>query len=245
MEDLRSAIDKRVSRRTYLKTSLPPEAADHLRGLAQRLNEKEGLRIQLVEDDDALFRNFFAGYGMFSGVRHYFALVGPKDDPVLLEKLGFAGERLVLEATRMGLGTCWVGGTFRRGACETSLKLGTQESLPAIICVGEVPQEKTGREKLLSKVSKRRSKTVDEMLTFEGEVPGWVLEGMQAVVKAPSALNAQPVRFHYEGGRVTAAVEKPQTHQGLDLGIARLHFELGTKTGIHWQREGEQWFFTV
>lgn len=51
---------------------------------------------------------------MFSGVNSYFAMAGRRADLCLREKVGYWGEKLVLEATRLGLGTCWVGGTFDR-----------------------------------------------------------------------------------------------------------------------------------
>lgn len=55
---------------------------------------------------------------------------------------------------------------------------------------------------------------------------------MRAVQKAPSAVNRQPVVFTYKGGIVTALVENTVGDGfALDLGIAKLHFELGAGGG--------------
>ncbi len=61
-------------------------------------------------------------YGLFSGVRHYLALVGNKTDMLTVEKLGYYGELLVLHATALGLGTCWVGGTYDDSCCPVTLE---------------------------------------------------------------------------------------------------------------------------
>ena len=55
---------------------------------------------------------------------------------------------------------------------------------------------------------------------------------MAAVQRAPSAMNKQPVMFSYEDGRVRASVSDTTKYLvGFDLGIAKLHFELGSGGG--------------
>ena len=55
-----------------------------------------------------------------------------------------------------------------------------------------------------------------------------ILNGIKAVQKAPSSLNRQPVEISCYDNQVTATVPKPETLQGIDLGIAMLHFEMGS-----------------
>ena len=72
----------------------------------------------------------------------------------------------------------------------------------------------------------------------EGEVPEWFLEGMRAVQRAPSAVNAQPVMFTYHKGIVSAYVTKERYgYERLDLGIAKLHFEIGAGGGVWEQKD--------
>ena len=70
------------------------------------------------------------------------------------------------------------------------------------------------------------------MYVSNGTVPDWFITGMNAVQKAPSAINRQPVMFSYKDGTVTATVDDI-TKEGFafDLGIAKLHFEIGAGGG--------------
>ena len=52
--------------------------------------------------------------------------------------------------------------------------------------------------------------------------------------KAPSAMNKQPVFFTYTEGKVVARVNGNSMFNALDLGIALLHFKLGSKSENNW-----------
>ena len=108
------AIDERCSRRTYITKDIEVEKVNSLQRCIKNLNEMSGLNLQLQLNGPELFKGFSSSYGMLKGVGAYFALVGSKDDKDLLEKVGYFGEILALEATALGLGTCWIGGTYDR-----------------------------------------------------------------------------------------------------------------------------------
>lgn len=219
------AVEKRTSRRTYLPQGIPAQDAEKLEELAKRCNAESGLRIRLVQDGGRLYRGFTGSYGIFKGVQSYFALVGEKETPHFLEKAGYYGEFLVLESTALGLGTCWVAGTYDRKTCEQELGLAAGEELACIIPVGTVPAEKTLKEKAVSLTGRGR-KPFGEWITPSEALPDWVAKGVAAAIRAPSAMNRQPVHFLYRDGRVTASVPDPKSHQGLDLGIACANFEV-------------------
>jgi hypothetical protein len=95
-----------------------------------------------------------------------------------------------------------------------------------------VPPELTGREKFIYSIVHRKTKSINEMFTYVGAVSDWFIAGMKAVQKAPSAVNRQPVMFTYQNGIVTASVKSIASEgYALDLGIAKLHFELGAGGG--------------
>lgn len=227
--DYKKAIQMRSSRRAYLPKSLEHRISVRLRESVFHYNQESGLRIRLVENDSHLFEHFLSGYGMFSGVQNYFAMIGLEQDECLREKVGYYGERLVLEATLLGLGTCWIGGTYQKSACIRQLHLKEEETLVCIIAVGNVISQRSLKEKIVHKISKRSSKSISEMSHCEGPMPESFRSGMEAVQKAPSALNKQPVLFTYGNGTVTATVRDP-ARQGIDLGIAMLHFEIGASS---------------
>ena len=70
------------------------------------------------------------------------------------------------------------------------------------------------------------------MIKTDVPAPDWFMDGMRTVQKAPSAVNRQPVMFSYCDGKVTAGIQEPTDIATLlDLGIAKLHFELGAGCG--------------
>ena len=227
--DLREAIQVRTSRRTYLEIPIAKEAAEKLNAMITEVNQQGNLRLRLIQNEPVAFGKLRKSYGMFKGVRNYILLIG-KNGADAKEKLGYYGEKLVLLATQLGLGTCWVGGTLDRSIGDLYVQPG--EFFNGVITIGNVEPDKSLKERLISKVTHRKTKAISEMMKLEGEAPDWFLEGMRAVQKAPSAVNAQPVTFTYQKGSVSAYVGSERYgHEKVDLGIAKLHFEIGAGGG--------------
>ena len=230
MTELLNAIDLRRSRRKYLPALMKQSDVDVLSTFISGFNAKETAKMRLVLNNGDAFNGFRKSCGMLSGVKNYVALVCDKSNVLQLEKLGYYGEWLILHATSRGLGTCWVGGTFDRTLCPVELKKG--ESVVCAITVGNVKPKLSAKEKLIHNLTHRKSKTIEQMYTSDSPVPDWFLSGMTAVQKAPSAINRQPVMFSYKDGIVTASVENIDGEGfAFDLGIAKLHFEIGAGGG--------------
>ncbi len=219
------AINIRQSRRTYLTAPITSDKLNQLLSYANQYNEESGLSIQLVDHGKEAFQGFSSSYGMFSNVDSFFAMVGKTSDPHLKEKVGYYGELLVLEATKLGLGTCWIAGTYNRKKCPCTIDDG--ETLVLVITVGNVSEKKSFKENAIYKLAHRGTKTIEQLSTTDTHSPEWFLEGMKAVQKAPSAVNRQPVLFRYENGVVTGEATKTDSYQLIDLGIAKAHFEIG------------------
>jgi hypothetical protein len=224
---LLEAIDIRRSRRKYLPNQIEAQAKQVLLALANEYSElagdglRAGTRIELVFDNPGAFDSLRKTYGMLTGVRNYAGLIARKDDKQAVERL---------HATALGLGTCWVGGTFDRALCPVELEEG--EEVVCAITVGEVKPGLSVKEKLIHSMTHRKTKTAEAMYTCDGPVPEWFPAGMRAVEKAPSAVNRRPVTFACRNGTVSAAVEDMSLPgMAFDLGIAKLHFELGAGGG--------------
>ncbi len=234
--NLKEAINARTSRRTYLETPIAEDKLRQLKDMINQVNEQGDLRLKLIQEEPTAFGKLSKSYGMFKGVRNYILLIG-KTEPDMRERLGYYGEKIVLLATQLGLGTCWVGGTFDRSLGETYVK--AEETFCGVITIGNVEQTKSFKERLITKVTHRKTKSVQELSKTEGEVPGWFFAGMEAVQKAPSAVNAQPVLFTYRKGIVSArATSEKYGHERTDLGIAKLHFEIGAGGGTWEWKDG-------
>ena len=105
---LSEAVLRRVSARAYLPEPIDPGRRRQLEKIISQCNARSGLSIRLVCDRPEPFAGV-KSCGLFTGVRHYLLFAGPASDPDLREKCGYFGETILLTATAMGLGTCWVG----------------------------------------------------------------------------------------------------------------------------------------
>ena len=231
MMTLQNAITIRRSRRKYLPAPLEASDITKLQALIAEYASKENLDMRLVLENGTAFKGLRKSYGMFSGVRNYIGLIGNKTDLINTEKLGYYGELLVLNATMLRLGTCWVGGSFNRASCPFDIR--DDESIICTITIGNVAPELGVKEKLIRSITHRKTKNIEQMYTSSRAVPEWFLYGMKSVQVAPSAVNRQPVTFSYIQDDAVSASVKNIAGDGfaLDLGIAKLHFELGAGGG--------------
>jgi len=227
---LLEAINVRKSRRKYEDRALSSDQIQHFEQLMAEYNEIGGFRVGLITDNKSAFANFSRSYGMLVGVNHYFVFIGDDADIYADEKIGYYGELLTLHATTLGLGTCWVGGTFNKS--KIPFKLAKNERIACLITVGKVADAPNLREKLIHNLTHRKTKTAAELFESKGEVPDWFWQGINAVMRAPSSMNSQPIVFDYSDDVVSAVNNGNFKHMNsIDLGIAKLHFELAAGGG--------------
>jgi len=237
--NLLKAIEIRRSRRKFTGELIEPHTASALRELINEYNKAGNIRMELVINNGKAFNGFTKSYGMFSGVNDYICLIANENDHAAAERLGYYGELLVLQATTMGLSSCWVGGMYSRS--DMPVKLSENESVVCAIIVGKSAEKESFKEKLIYSITHRKSKRSEEMLESDSPVPDWFMRGMEAVQKAPSAIHRQPVIFSYKNGKVSAYVKDISAPlMAFDFGIAKAHFELGTGGGTwEWGNNGE------
>jgi nitroreductase len=197
------------------------------------------------DDHDAL--RGLGTYGFIKGATGF--IIGAAErSPKDLEDFGYLMEHAILFATDLGLGTCWLGGTFSRSRFAKKIKLRREETMPAVTAVGLIAQGPQTRDWI-----RERARGTDrfpaEQLFFEQQfgrplptaAAGAYAAPLEAVRWAPSASNKQPWRivrvenafhFHlartprYGKGSVLFRVLKLADLQRVDLGIAMCHFEL-------------------
>jgi Putative TM nitroreductase len=226
------AIFKRLSRRTYTGEVPEEKKLDGLDRVCLEFRPFPEVRSLLVrKSPDSVFKGLIGGYGRVRGAAAYIAFVGKMDSSRVQEAAGYTGEGIILEATAMGLSTCWVGGFFRQEGVRSHIDILRGEKVLSVTPVGYAPAEKNGQEKLMSGLVKSRSRKPLARLV-SGEIPaGWMEKALEAARLAPSAQNRQPWRFRIEEGSVVIAADKSLSastiSKRLDCGIAMLHFELG------------------
>ncbi len=216
---LMEAIHKRHSVRAYKDQPIDEEAREILEKAIAFINEDAYLNIQLVLEEPRAFTGFKGRLAGFSGVRNYFALVGPEVDN-LDRALGYNGEKLVLIAQSLGLNTCWVGATYRMVNRDYGVDLG--QKMCGVITLGYgVDQGKP-----------HASKAPEEIGRGYDGAPQWFRDGVDAALLAPSARNQQKFSFALDGMNddgvpLVRCATKHGSFTQIDLGIAQCHFEIG------------------
>ncbi len=227
-EKLMQAIRERHSIRKYRSQPLPPETVSALQERIDEINRKTGLHIQLVINERRAFTGMLA-YGKFKGVENYIVMAGKKGKEVD-EAVGYYGEELVLLAQTLGLGSCWVGLTYRK--VKDAYQIPDGEKIRCVIAFGYAEGEPASH----------KIKTVNEVSNASASTPDWFQRGVEAALLAPTAINQQKFFFEYvapvDGSLPTVIARRGFSLAGytrIDLGIAKLHFEIAAgKDSFQW-----------
>ncbi len=214
--ELLEAIDQRHSVRSYTDQKIPSDIVIALKDEIGNCNQEGNLRIQLVTDNPDGFAGFLAHYGKFVNVKNYIALVGTKSDD-LDTRCGYYGERLVLKAKTLGLDSCWVALTFSKSGVKKAISIEKDEKLVCVIALGYG----------LDHGFAHKSKPMLQVIKSDQEKPDWFLRGVEAALKAPTAMNQQKFCFELKGEKVTPFALKGY-YSNIDLGIVTYHFEIGS-----------------
>lgn len=190
-----------------------------------------GNRVRFALLDAAAGAARLGTYGVIRGARAFIA-GAVTDGPGALEDLGFALERTVLELTLLGLGTCWLAGTFRRAGFAGRMALQPGEILPAVTPVGHA----AARPSLIDAAFRvgagsARRRDWATLFTVDREEAGAWAPCLEAVRLGPSATNGQPWRIAGEpvGPVFHLGILAPaggRSPRRLDAGIAMCHFAL-------------------
>lgn len=238
-------IKARHSVRTYKPESLPKDLKTKLSSYAKDIKgpfESE-VRLELVDDIDITEKasGKIGTYGVIKGAKAYIAGVMQKGENCE-EQLGYSLEKLILCAVSLGLGTCWLGGTFKRSEFASLVKPVENELIPIVTPVG-YPNERRSIVESLMRVGAGSDKRKPwNELFFDGsfdkplgkEEAGKYTEALEAVKLAPSASNKQPWRIVKDGSAYHFylkptkgyGISKEYKIQKIDIGIAMCHFEM-------------------
>ena len=222
------AIKRRISVRAYEDRPLSDADYADLEAYIAQLNAESGLHFQLYGPREGGAPAVKMSATMFAGSVHcYAALVAP-DDARSGEMLGYYGEKLILHATSLGVGSCWVASTYDREDARAEIAAGERlwDIVPLGYAARKVPLKQRGIRAALRSHDKQPHELVACDCAF-GELPEGVRAGIDAVIAGPSAINGQPVVFAWDGSSVSADLpDFKRDVQYNDLGIAKLHFQI-------------------
>lgn len=208
---LLNAMQQRHSVRAYQDIPIPEEIVCRLKQEICRIEGESGLQIALCTNEPEAFSGALAHYGRFRNCKNYLAIAAENGEE---ETVGWYGEELVLLAQSMGLNSCWVALTFRKGKVPFTPVPG--KKLAIVISLGYGQTQ--GRP--------HKSKPIEKLCRWEEPIPDWFRKGMEAALLAPKAINQQRFFFTQKGRRVSAK-ELTGPCSKIDLGIVKYHFTLG------------------
>ena len=245
-------IRDRFSSRTYHKRPISDDHQERLEEfLSTEINSPFGtktrFRLIAASDEDMNSLRDLGTYGMIKNARGF--IVGAaKTTEKCLEDYGFMLERIVLFATGLGLGTCWLGGTFKKSGFARSISLRDDEVLPAVIATGYSMEKPSIRDSIIRFGAGSKNRKHWQSLFFSGEMNRALAEKtagsyrvpLEMVRLAPSASNKQPWRiikdtnceiFHLylqrsKGHDKNWKLIGREDLQRIDMGIAMCHFEV-------------------
>ena len=242
-------IKKRVSCRTYKNDPIKERDQQKLRdflltnvrGLFGNLVRFELIDLAAKEREEI---KTLATYGFIKGASLFIVGAVAKGDRSM-EDYGYCMEKNILVATHLGLGTCWLGGTFNRSASASRINQRDDEVVPAITPVGYPKDIKSIMDRAIRFFAKSNSRKAWEELFFCGDTRNPLTRGiagayalpLECVRIGPSASNRQPWRvvrekdrdvFHFYISRTPGYAERyPNVSlQDVDMGIAMCHFEV-------------------
>lgn len=219
---VKEAIKERHTVRQYANKAIPTDIIELLNARIAENNKKYHLQLALaVGNSDGI--GGMAKLLLSRSVNNYIVLAGA-DTPELDERLGYCGADLILYAQTLGLNTWWVGGMFSgKGALKNLSNKDVRVN--GVIAVGY------GRTQGVP----HKSKTAAEISEYNGDAPQWFVDGVNALLYAPTALNKQPYVVKGDGNKVFISAGDGH-FSGIDLGIGKYHFEVGAgKENFVWE----------
>lgn len=230
-----AAAKVRRSRRTFDPSPASTELLDSLEEVCRGFRPHPSTRVELVRAPEIdVFRGIVASYGRLVGSTSVLVIVTSDETHAGHRRMGYSAEGVILEATALGLDTCWVGGFFDPGKAKRILSLEPGERIAAVSPVGHALPDESGSEKAMRGLAgSHKRMQLDEIAPGSSAWPGWASAAVEAARIAPSATNRQPWRFAFEGDELVLSRDNARewpfvrVSKALDCGIASLHAELG------------------
>ncbi len=216
--------------------------------------------VAATETDRASLRGL-GTYGFIRGATG-FIIGAVEPGGKYLEDFGYLMEAIILHATSLNLGTCWLGGTFTKSSFARKIDLGTSETMPAVTAIGEFIRSEQVRQGLVSGIAEAGRRLPWESLFFDVKFgtpldrasAGAYAMPLSMVRIAPSASNKQPWRVVKDGSCWHFYLQRTPGYrrdalktlldlcdlQRVDMGIALCHFELTAREmGLagYWETE--------
>ena len=249
---IQTLIRQRYSCRSYAQTQLSIDDLAILRSTADKCQIgpfKNQIRTEIIsasQENTAELKRL-GTYGFIKNPMG-FINIATQDTQGAMVDVGYLIEILILKATDLGIGTCWLGGTFTKSQFARTIKLKDGEIIPAVISIG-YPLD---RQALMDRISRTYAGSDRRLpwqeLFYDGSLSqaltphkaGQYQDSLEMVRLAPSASNKQPWRIIHHKDQFNFYLQRTKNYpapvfnkflrladlQSVDIGIAMAHFEL-------------------
>ncbi len=216
--DIMEVMRSRHSVRKFDNRPIEKETAELIREEIAKCNEESGFHFQLITDEPEAFQAGKPSYGEFKGCRNYLAVIGPKGREV---DAGYYGERIVLKAQELGVNSCWVAMTYKKGKSQGVV--GAGEKLYLVVAMGYG----------ITSGTPHKSKSISDVSDYKEGDPEWYKNGIEAALLAPTAINQQKFRFVRDNDKIICRTSGFGFYMKTDLGIVKYHFEKGSGRAVN------------
>ena len=234
-----SIIQSRRSRRHFdPKRPLDASSLADLNRVCREFTPFPHAREYLVNEPAIdIFKGIIGSYGKISGAPAFIAFIGDMRAPSVQEEVGYTGEGIILEATALGLNTCWVAGFFRPERVNSIVEIKDYERVVAVTPVGYARGFESIVERLMTGFGLTHKRLpLSKLISgwhVDDSLPEWAKVSLEAARIAPSAVNRQPWEFEVDATGITVLVKArgPEFNvsKRLDCGIAMLHIEVASR----------------
>ena len=247
-----SIIRQRFSCRTFLNSPINSEKQFQLNNFIKNLQSgpfgnQANFHLIVSHSEDNKTLSDLGTYGFIKDPAG-FIIGSVRQNIKNLEDFGFQMEKIILYATSINLGTCWLGGSFTRSSFAKKINITDNEIIPAVTAIGEIIDSEQARKGLIRKQINADKRLLWEKLFFYNnfsnplplEVADVWAHPLQMVRLGPSASNKQPWRIIYKDNTWHFYLQRTKGYQEsiltrflgvadmqrVDMGIAMCHFEL-------------------
>lgn len=243
---IEESVKKRYSVRNYKEQEVELDKRKAIESFVNSLDNPFGKKVNFHYLDNMKMKNEekLGTYGVIKGSMQYIGTT-IKLEPMALEALGYELEAVILYLAHLGLGTCWLGGTFNRKGFAKAMNIEEDEIFPIITPYGYAATKKHMKEIVMRKMIKADQRKEwnhlfyinDFQSPLTKEKAGDLEVPLEMVRLGPSASNKQPWRIlikdnachFYEYKQPGYSASFPYDIQRVDMGIAAAHFDFSVK----------------
>jgi nitroreductase len=238
-ESIKDIIKRRTSWRTYNGKPISEELEKKLHEFTQTKPKTPfgtAPRFEIITKSQPDSQKL-STFGFISCEKNF--IVGTtKNQTDAIIDYGYQLENIILYATKLNLGTCWLG-SFNRQGFNQVIELNENEIIPAVSSIGYPKQERRLAGKIIRVFAGSTKRKNWDQLFFRNNFStplskheaGQYFEALEMVRLGPSASNKQPWRVIKENKKLHFYCETNgfSIMQQLDMGIAMCHLELTLK----------------